>query len=120
MKNTKALKDYAMAIELNSKYHAAFGARAHLYRVIEKHQEAVEDYTAAIVLEPSWSLGYVGRGQSQEALGMLDDAMADYEKASREDESNPEPWKRMQLLYNMSGQSMKAEDCARKHKELSQ
>lgn len=115
---TAAVKYYAGAIEKNPKYYEAIACRAHLYKESAKHAQAVEDYTAALAIEPSWCSGYCGRGQCREALGHLDEALADYQKAATEDESNPEPHHCMADLYQLSGQELKSTECKNKAKSL--
>ena len=50
---------------------------------LEDYEKAIEDFSKAIGIKPTHVLSYNDRGKAKEALGQLDAAKADYEKAKK-------------------------------------
>jgi tetratricopeptide (TPR) repeat protein len=83
----QAISDCNRAIELNPQNSWYWHVRGDAYRGLNRHAEAISDYTETIRIDPNsgeghslWSL--INRGRSKLALGQVELALDDLEKAS--------------------------------------
>ncbi len=83
-KNAEARADYAKAIQMSqtrvSKY-ASYHDRGKFLLQITELSAAQADFEAAIGLDPSKAAAYVGRALTNKAMGKIDEALADLDRA---------------------------------------
>lgn len=77
----EAVDLYTKGIELDSENHILYGNRAASYLKLEMHADALRDAQTSVQLEPSWVKGYHRAATAYIALGRLNDAVVQYEKA---------------------------------------
>lgn len=85
---TKALADWARAIELDSGLAPAYTARATYYRLEGEYAKALPDLNRSIQLDPAVD-SYFQRGQLYAALGEYSKAIEDYDRAILERREAP-------------------------------
>jgi tetratricopeptide (TPR) repeat protein len=76
-----AIADYTKAIELNTRYAAAYVNRGVARKTKGDLDGAIADYDRAISLNPRLKEAYNNRGLARQLKGQLDDAIADFDKA---------------------------------------
>ena len=77
----KAVELYTKGIELEGENHILYGNRAASYLKLEMHADALRDAQMSVQLEPNWVKGYHRAATAYIALGRLNDAVEQYEKA---------------------------------------
>ena len=88
-------KDYQAAVNFYSQAlgdapndHTILGNRAAAYHNMQKYSDALLDAEKCIAIKPDWSKGFQRKAMAQQALGDLDAACENYEKACELDPSN--------------------------------
>ena len=76
-----AITDYTSAIRLNPNGIDAYFGRAYVYMQINDFNGAIPNYSKIIQIDQNNADAYYMRGVAQEALGQVDEAKADFEKA---------------------------------------
>jgi tetratricopeptide (TPR) repeat protein len=56
------------------------------------HRAAIEGYSAAIRQQPTYSTAYANRGMAYEALGNIQNACKDWQKASELGDAQAKQW----------------------------
>lgn len=76
-----AVDAYGRALELDSKYTAAYKARGTAFLRLRQPDRALADFEAALQLDPEDAETYLRRGGAHHALHQLDAAIQDYDTA---------------------------------------
>jgi tetratricopeptide (TPR) repeat protein len=98
-----AIKDYDMAIALNSSYYQAYNNRGVVLEKLGQFENAIKDYNMAIALNSSYYQAYNNRGMVLEKLGQLENAIKDYNMAITLNPSNYEAYDNLGVLYGNAG-----------------
>lgn len=78
----QALEDYLKAIELNPRDAIAYANLGAIYeKGLDRPDEAMEYYNTALLINPYYILAYFFRASLLAAIGRLEEAIADYERA---------------------------------------
>ena len=77
----KAIKEFTNAINLKSRYAAAYYDRACAYLAKSEYQKAINDFTVAVVINPKYVSAYFNRGIAHEKEGQIENAKADFQRA---------------------------------------
>jgi len=75
----KALKDYTLAIEIDSENEDIYEKRAQLYYEQEKYSLADDDYKEIIRLNPGSVMGYMGIGRNANAQAKYEEAIKQFD-----------------------------------------
>lgn len=75
----KALKDYTLAIEIDSENEDIYEKRAQLYYEQEKYSLADDDYKEIIRLNPGNVMGYMGIGRNANAQAKYEEAIKQFD-----------------------------------------
>ena len=76
----EALSDSNFAVRLNP-HNTSYHTRGVIRAVLGDYTGAIDDFNNAIRINPLEAITYLNRGQAKEALGQMDAANADFEKA---------------------------------------
>jgi tetratricopeptide (TPR) repeat protein len=76
-----AVADMTAAIQVDSKYYAAFNTRAALYNLKKEYDKAIDDTTEAIRINPRFFFAYRNRGVAHYSRREYEKAIADQSKA---------------------------------------
>ncbi len=98
-----AIKDYNMAIALNSEYYQAYNNRGVVLEKLGQFENALKDYNTAIALNASHDQAYNNRGVVLEKLGQFENAIKDYNTAITLNPSNYEAYDNLGVLYGNTG-----------------
>ncbi len=77
----KALSDLNQAIEHYNVDPNFYSQREHIYLKRKDFSKAMADYNKAILLDDQWAIAYLGRAKAYEALGEMESASKDMERA---------------------------------------
>ncbi|KAG3261124.1 tetratricopeptide repeat domain 6 [Ictidomys tridecemlineatus] len=80
-KYEEAEEDFACAVERCPFWAAVYFNRAHLYCCLEKYELAEEELSKALSLKPNDALAYHLRAKVRGKIGLIEQAMADYNQA---------------------------------------
>ncbi|XP_026264767.2 tetratricopeptide repeat protein 6 [Urocitellus parryii] len=80
-KYEEAEEDFACAVERCPFWAAVYFNRAHLYCCLEKYELAEEELSKALSLKPNDALAYHFRAKVRGKIGLIEQAMADYNQA---------------------------------------
>ncbi|KAM5175941.1 tetratricopeptide repeat protein 6 [Callospermophilus lateralis] len=80
-KYEEAEEDFACAVERCPFWAAIYFNRAHLYCCLEKYELAEEELSKALSLKPNDALAYHLRAKVRGKIGLIEQAMADYNQA---------------------------------------
>nr|XP_027785452.1 tetratricopeptide repeat protein 6 [Marmota flaviventris] len=80
-KYEEAEEDFACAVEHCPFWAAVYFNRAHLYCCLEKYELAEEELSKALSLKPNDTLAYHLRAKVRGKIGLIEQAMADYNQA---------------------------------------
>ncbi|XP_048654635.1 tetratricopeptide repeat protein 6 [Marmota marmota marmota] len=80
-KYEEAEEDFACAVERCPFWAAVYFNRAHLYCCLEKYELAEEELSKALSLKPNDTLAYHLRAKVRGKIGLIEQAMADYNQA---------------------------------------
>ena len=80
-KYEEAVELYTKGLELDSENHILYGNRAAAYLKLERFVNALRDAQMSVQLEPKWIKGYHRAATAYIALGRLNEAIEQYEKA---------------------------------------
>ena len=75
---TGAASDLTAAIDRDPEYSWHFIDRGRVYLEQRRFREAQEDFSAAIALDSDQFISFILRARARDALGLIDDALADY------------------------------------------
>jgi protein O-mannosyl-transferase len=103
-----AIKDYNIAIALNSEYYQAYNNRGVVLEKLGQFENALKDYNMAIALNSSHDQAYNNRGVVLEKLGQFENAIKDYNMAITLNPSNYEAYDNLGVLYGNTGSIDKA------------
>jgi tetratricopeptide (TPR) repeat protein len=98
-----AIKDYNMAIALNSEYYQAYNNRGVVLEKLGQFENALKDYNMAIALNSSQDQAYNNRGVVLEKLGQFENAIKDYNMAITLNPSNYEAYDNLGVVYGNMG-----------------
>ena len=98
-----AIKDYNMAIALNSEYYQAYNNRGVVLDKLGQFENALKDYNMAIALNSSHDQAYNNRGVVLEKLGQFENAIKDYNMAITLNPSNYEAYDNLGVVYGNTG-----------------
>ncbi len=108
-------KDFASAVSLYTQAlaetpseHTILGNRAAAYHNMQKYQEALADAEKCIEVKPDWSKGFQRKAMAQQALGLLDEAVENYDKACKLDPANTQAKTMMDAAEKQQLQQMMA------------
>ncbi len=73
------------------------------FMVVENYKDAIDQFTRAIELEPDYDKAYLGRADAYERSGMLEEAVADYDRASTFLEKSEDVFYETGRLYFLLG-----------------
>jgi tetratricopeptide (TPR) repeat protein len=79
--DTKAMKDFEKAVELNPDYWKATHNRGVSYAVAQRFDEAIADFTRVVELKPDYLNAWFNRAEIHFEHGRYEEAAADYGKA---------------------------------------
>lgn len=82
------------------------------------HAEAIDSFDAAIRLNAGLDRAWFGRGMSHVALGRREQAIADFEKASKLQPMNPHPLVELGLQYHAAGNPAKVTEVIKRLREF--
>ncbi|MCY7323723.1 MAG: tetratricopeptide repeat protein, partial [Phormidesmis sp. CAN_BIN36] len=74
----EALKDFTLAIELNSKFGWAIALRGRTYKLMERYEEALKDFALAIELNPKSDWMIAMRGGTYRLMKRYEEALRDF------------------------------------------
>jgi tetratricopeptide (TPR) repeat protein len=80
-KYNEAVDLYSKGIELDGENHILYGNRAASYLKMEMYVQALRDAQMSVQIEPKWIKGYHRAATAYIALGRLNEAIEQYEKA---------------------------------------
>ena len=80
-KYEEAIELYTKGLELDSENHILYGNRAAACLKMERFDNALSDAQMSVQLEPKWVKGYHRAASAYVALGRLNEAIEQYEKA---------------------------------------
>uniref|UniRef100_A0A8D2AGE8 Tetratricopeptide repeat domain 6 n=1 Tax=Sciurus vulgaris TaxID=55149 RepID=A0A8D2AGE8_SCIVU len=80
-KYEEAKEDFACAVEHCPLWAAVYFNRAHLYHSLEQYELAEEELSKALSLTPNDALAYNLRAEVRGKIGLIEEAMADYNQA---------------------------------------
>ena len=81
----KAIENYDIVIEKNTKFVNAHFWRAYCFAKLGKNNEAIVNYSFDIQNDPNESSGYHNRAISYNKIGKINEALADYKQAIKID-----------------------------------
>lgn len=81
MEYDAVLKDYEMAIKLDSSFSFAYYNRAEIYSLEKNYKAAIEDYNRAIKEQPQFAEAYFNRGIARLSIGETAQGLDDLRKA---------------------------------------
>ena len=88
-------KDFAAAVDFYTQAltetpdeHTILGNRAAANHNLQNYNEALLDAEKCIAIKPDWSKGFQRKAMAQQAMGDLDSACENYEKACELDPAN--------------------------------
>ena len=81
MEYDAVLKDYEMAIKLDSSFSFAYYNRAEIYSLEKNYKAGIEDYNRAIKEQPQFAEAYFNRGIARLSIGETTQGLDDLRKA---------------------------------------
>ena len=114
----RAMKEYEMALEMDSLLTPVYSNLATVYSIAGKNQEALSTLNALLTLEPEYGRGYYLRGLLQHEVGNSELAIKDMEKAMVLDSNNFRVFYNLANLYMTNGYLAKAEKTINKGLQL--
>ena len=94
-----AIKDYNMAIALNSSYYQAYNNRGVVLEKIGQFENAIKDYNMAIILNPSNYEAYDNLGVLYGNAGLIDKAIENFDKSLAINQNYYNAYNNRGLLY---------------------
>jgi tetratricopeptide (TPR) repeat protein len=105
----RAMKEYEMALEMDSLLTPVYSNLATVYSIAGKNQEALNTLNTLLILEPEYGRGYYLRGLLHHEVGNIELAIKDMEKAMVLDSNNFRVFYNLANLYMTNGYLAKAE-----------
>ena len=81
--NEAALKDYSLAIDIDSTYALAYYNRGVLKDNLNNIQDAINDFSKAIVIDPTYVKALLARADAYMQIGIKNKACEDYITAEK-------------------------------------
>jgi tetratricopeptide (TPR) repeat protein len=110
--NQRAIKEYEMALEMDSLLTPVYSNLATVYSITGNNQQALKTLDQLLVLEPEYGRGYYLRGLLQHELGNDKMAIANMEKSIQFDQLN------FRSFYNLANLYLTAGDLAKARKTM--
>lgn len=105
----QAIKEYEMAITMDSLLTPVYSNLAVVYSILGRNQEAYQTITNLILLEPTYARAYYLRGLLNYEIGKMEEAIADLSNAIKYDPNDFRAYYNLANLYFTDANFFKAE-----------
>jgi tetratricopeptide (TPR) repeat protein len=109
---------FEKAIAIKPNFDKAFYNRGNIYAQQNNFKEAITNYKKALSLNPSYADAYNNLGNCYAVMGVKDSSLYWFNESVKLDPSNGKAWVNLSITYRMMGDTIKANECLLKAREL--
>ncbi len=109
---------FEKAIAIKPNFDKAYYNWGNIYAQQNNFKEAITNYKKALSLNPSYADAYNNLGNCYAVMGIKDSSLYWFNESVKLDPSNGKAWVNLSITYRMMGDTIKANECLLKAREL--
>jgi tetratricopeptide (TPR) repeat protein len=106
------------ALAIKPAFDKAYYNRGNIYAQQNNFRSAIDNYKKALTINPTYADAYNNLGNCYAVMGVKDSSLYWFNESVKLDPSNGKAWVNLSITYRMMGDSIKANECLLKAREL--
>jgi len=109
---------FEKALAIKPAFDKAYYNRGNIYAQKNDFRSAIDNYKKALSINPSYADAYNNLGNCYAVMGVKDSCLYWFNESVKLDPSNGKAWVNLSITYRNMGDTIKANDCLAKAREL--
>ncbi|MFM7016406.1 MAG: tetratricopeptide repeat protein [Bacteroidota bacterium] len=109
---------FQKALSIKPNFDKVYYNRGNIFAQQNNFRAAISNYKNALTINPSYADAYNNLGNCYAVLGVKDSSLYWFNESVKLDPSNGKAWVNLSITYRLMGDSIKANECLLKAKEL--
>ena len=114
----ESFANFKKAISMKPDFDKAYYNRGNIYAQKNDFRYAIDNYKKALSINPSYADAYNNLGNCYAVMGVKDSCLYWFNESVKLDPSNGKAWVNLSITYRNMGDTIKANDCLAKAREL--
>lgn len=114
----ESFANFKKAISMKPDFDKAYYNRGNIYAQQSDFRSAIDNYKKALSINPSYADAYNNLGNCYAVMGEKDSCLYWFNESVKLDPSNGKAWVNLSITYRNMGDTIKANDCLAKAREL--
>ena len=114
----ESFASFEKALAIKPAFDKAYYNRGNIYAQKNDFRSAIDNYKKALTINPSYADAYNNLGNCYAVMGIKDSCLYWFNESVKLDPSNGKAWVNLSITYRNMGDTIKANECLQKAREL--